>query len=76
MSLPLISSGVPTAALFAFLTSFNEVAIALFVTGPETMTLPRKMWDGIRNEINPTIAAASSLLLGFSWLVMLGAELL
>lgn len=76
VTLPLIRSGVLIAALFAFLTSFDDVVIALFVSGPETMTLPRKMWDGIRNEINPTIAAASSLLIAFSWLVMLGGEIL
>ncbi len=74
VTLPLIRSGVLIAALFAFLTSFDDVVVALFVTGPTTMTLPRKMWDGIRNEINPTIAAASSLLIAFSWLVMGGVE--
>jgi putative spermidine/putrescine transport system permease protein len=76
VTLPLIRSGVIIGALFAFLTSFDEVVIAIFVSGPTTMTLPRKMWDGIRYEINPTIAAASSLLIAFSWLVMLSSELL
>jgi putative spermidine/putrescine transport system permease protein len=76
VTLPLIRSGVIVGALFAFLTSFDEVVIAIFVSGPGTMTLPRKMWDGIRYELNPTIAAASSLLVAFSWLVMLGSELL
>jgi putative spermidine/putrescine transport system permease protein len=76
ITLPLIRAGVLVGGLFAFLTSFDEVVIAIFVSGPTTMTLPRKMWDGIRYEINPTIAAASSLLIGFSWLVMLTTELL
>jgi putative spermidine/putrescine transport system permease protein len=64
------------AALFGFLISFDEVVIAIFVTGPETMTLPRRIWDGIRFELNPTIAAVSTILIALSGLVMLLSELL
>jgi putative spermidine/putrescine transport system permease protein len=74
VTLPLIRSGILIAALFAFLTSFDDVVIALFITGPTTLTLPRRMWDGIRNEINPTIAAVSSLLIVFSWLILGSSE--
>jgi putative spermidine/putrescine transport system permease protein len=64
------------AALFGFLISFDEVVIAIFVTSAETMTLPRRIWDGIRFELNPTIAAVSTILIGLSTLVMLLSELL
>lgn len=74
VTLPMIRPGVIVAALFAFLISFDEVVIAIFVTGPETITLPRKMWDGIRFELNPTIAAVSTILIVFSCLFMLVSE--
>ena len=45
-------------ALFAFITSFDEVVVALFLSGPN-MTLPKKMFDNILMEIDPTIAAVS-----------------
>ena len=63
VTLPLIAPGVAVAFLFAFLTSFDEVVLAVFITVPETTTLPRKMWEGIRFELNPTIAAVSTLLI-------------
>ena len=76
VTLPLIAPGVAVAFLFSFLTSFDEVVLALFITGPETTTLPRKMWEGIRFELNPTIAAVSTLLIGVSWSVMVLVGLL
>jgi ABC-type spermidine/putrescine transport system permease subunit II len=76
ITLPLIGPAVGVAYLFCFLTSFDEVVLATFITGPETATLPRKMWDGIRFELNPTIAAVSTLLIGTSWALMLVVALL
>ena len=55
--LPLILPGVISGALFAFVTSFDEVVVALFVTGPAERTLPRQMFNGIRENISPVIAA-------------------
>ena len=63
---PLIAPGVIAGGLFAFITSFDEVVIVLFVGGPDQYTLPRQMWSGIRNEISPTILAAATLLVIFS----------
>lgn len=74
--LPLISPGIMVALLFSFLTSFDEVVLAVFITGPETTTLPRKMWEGIRFELNPTIAAVSTLLIVISSSLMLVATLI
>jgi ABC-type spermidine/putrescine transport system permease subunit II len=74
VTLPLILPGLVVAALFGFLISFDEVVIAIFVTSAETMTLPRRIWDGIRFELNPTIAAVSAMLIAFSALIMLVSE--
>lgn len=59
--LPLIRPGVLSGALLAFLTSFDELLISLFIGNPTIRTLPRRMWDGIRSEFDPTIAAASAV---------------
>ena len=73
---PLIAPGVISGGLFAFITSFDEVVIVLFVGGPEQYTLPRQMWSGIRNEISPTILAAATILVIFSILLLSTLELL
>lgn len=74
VTLPIISPGLIVAGLFTFLISFDEVVLSIFVSGPQTATLPRKMWEGIRFEINPTITAVSTLMLLFSAVVMLVCE--
>jgi putative spermidine/putrescine transport system permease protein len=74
--LPLIRPGVVAGALFAFVTSFDELIVALFVSGTTAVTLPRRMWEGIRFEIDPTIAAVSTILVAFSGALLLTAELL
>jgi putative spermidine/putrescine transport system permease protein len=73
---PLIAPGVISGGLFAFITSFDEVVIVLFVGGPEQYTLPRQMWSGIRNEISPTILAAATILVIFSILLLSTLEML
>ncbi|MCF1470189.1 ABC transporter permease [Agrobacterium vitis] len=62
VTLPLIFPGVVSGALLAFAVSFDEVIVALFMTGAEQRTLPVQMFSGIRDQINPTIMAAASLL--------------
>jgi putative spermidine/putrescine transport system permease protein len=74
--LPLILPGVVSGALFAFVTSFDEVVVALFLTGPGERTLPRQMFNGIRENISPVIAAAASLLILLSVLLLTVLELL
>jgi putative spermidine/putrescine transport system permease protein len=63
VTVPALAPGIAAGAVFAFLTSFDEVVIALFVSGSGTTTLPVQMWNGIRFEISPIVAAASTLLL-------------
>ncbi|NMM43104.1 ABC transporter permease [Rhodospirillaceae bacterium KN72] len=60
--LPQLKSGIAAGSLFAFLISLDEVIVAYFVTGPETETLPVKMYSAIRWEVSPVIAAVSTLL--------------
>lgn len=60
--IPLITPGVLGAAVFAFMTSFDEIVVALFLAGPEQRTLPLKMFEGVREQVNPTITAAATLL--------------
>lgn len=64
--LPQILPGVVSGAIFAFATSFDEVVVALFLTGAEQRTLPVQMFSGIRDQINPAIMAAAALLLTLS----------
>lgn len=61
VTLPLISRGVFTGAVFAFVTSLDEVVIALFLRSPTFQTLPVQMYTAVTVEVDPTIAAASSL---------------
>jgi putative spermidine/putrescine transport system permease protein len=74
VTLPLIAPGVISGALFAFATSFDEVVATLFLAGPEQATLPRQMFSGIRENLSPTIAAAATLLICFSVLLLLTLE--
>ncbi len=66
VTLPMIAPGIAAGAVFAFITSFDEVVIAIFLTGIDSATLPVQMWSGIRFEINPTVAAVSTILLAIS----------
>ena len=76
VTLPLIRPAVITAALFAFLASFDEVVIAIFLSGVRIKTLPKRMWDGIREEIDPTTAAVAALLVTLTVVLIILAEVL
>jgi putative spermidine/putrescine transport system permease protein len=60
---PLIKGGVIAAFIFAFLNSFEELTVALFIGGGLKVTLPRQMWDDITLQVTPTLAAASLIVL-------------
>jgi len=76
ITVPLILPGVISGALFAFITSFDEVVVVLFLAGFEQRTVPRQMWAGIREQISPTILAVATLLITFSVVLMTILELL
>jgi len=73
---PLIAPGVISGALFAFITSVDEIVIVFFIAGPEQKTVPLKMFSGIREEISPTILAVASILVGLSVLLLVSLELI
>lgn len=75
VTLPLIAPGVISGALFAFVFSFDEVVVALFISGPGQRTLPRQMFDGLRDNIDPSILAMSTLLVLVSIVLMGGGAL-
>ncbi len=74
--MPLILPGVISGALFAFITSFDEVVVVLFLAGFEQRTIPRQMWSGIREQISPTILAVATVLVFISIALLSVLELL
>ena len=76
ITVPLIRPGVISGALFAFVTSFDEVVIVIFLAGPGQRTIPRQMFSGLREQINPTILAVATLLILVSVLFLISLELL
>ena len=73
---PLIRPGVISGAMFAFVTSFDEVVLVLFLAGPGQRTIPRQMFSGLREQINPTILAVATLLILTSVIFLITIELL
>lgn len=73
---PLILPGILSGALFAFITSFDELIIALFVTSGLFRTLPKKMWDDIFLQVTPALAAVSTILIAVTVAVLVPAVLI
>lgn len=76
ITLPQIRGGVIAGFLFAFITSFDDLTVALFVTGGSTSTLPRQMWNDLLLQVNPTLAAVSTVILVFVTGFVIAAEML
>ena len=76
VTLPQIRFSVLTAALLSFLTSFDEVVMALFISGGDNATLTRAMFDALRDQIDPTIASISTIMICVSSGLMALAQLL
>ncbi|ATU95456.1 ABC transporter permease [Phyllobacterium zundukense] len=71
--LPIIAPGVAAGAVFAFAASFDEVIMVLFVAGPQQRTLPKQMFTGLREQLDPTIIAAAVLMILLTTFLMLAA---
>ena len=65
-----------TGALFAFVTSLDEVVVVIFLASEEQITLPRLIWSGIRQEITLTILAVATIMVTLSVLILISVELL
>lgn len=74
VTFPILGAGLLSSFLFAFVTSFDELTIALFVTGGLDSTLPKQFWDEVILSVSPTIAAVSSLLFVFIAVVIMAAD--
>lgn len=69
--LPLLRPAVLSGALLAFVHSWDELVIVLFVAGRRVFTLPRRMWDGINDALDPSLAAVAVLLIAVSATLLL-----
>ncbi len=76
VQMPLILPGVVSGGLFAFITSFDEVVVVLFVGSAGQKTLPWQMFTGLREQISPTILAAATVLIGISVVLLVTLEAL
>jgi len=76
VTLPSIKPGLISGALFAFVTSFDEVVITRFIAPTRFKTLPMLMFEGIKNEIQPTIAAVATMLIAVSALVLVATQIM
>jgi putative spermidine/putrescine transport system permease protein len=74
--LPNIRFGVLTAALLTFVLSWDEIGVTLFVTSVNAITLPRLMWMGVHDNIDPAIAAISVVLIVITTITLVGRMLL
>ncbi len=75
VTLPQIRFSVITAALLSFLTSFDEVVVAMFISGGDNTTLTRSMFNALRDQIDPTIASISTIMILFTTGLMVLAQL-
>lgn len=75
VTVPQIRFSIVSGALFAFITSFDEVVVSLFISGGETTTLTRRMFSALRDQIDPTIAAISTCLIVLSVVLLSAAQL-
>ena len=74
ITLPQIRFSVITSALLSFLTSFDEVIIALFISGGPNATITRRMFTALRDQIDPTIASISTILIAVSCTLLVLAQ--
>ncbi len=75
ITLPQIRFSVIAGALLAFLTSLAEVIVALFVSGGTNATITRRMFNALRDQIDPTIASISTLLIAISMCLLVAAQI-
>ena len=68
--LPMVKGGVATGAIFAFITSWDEVVVAIYLTDPTFKTLPVVMWNQLRERVDPSVAVVATLLFAVTSLVM------
>lgn len=76
ITLPIIFPGVASGGLFAFVTSFDEIVVTLFLAAPDQRTLPRQIFSGVREYVSPGIAAVATVLILLSVALLVTIQLL
>lgn len=76
VTFPMVRLGMMIGGIFAFSFSFDEIIIALFLTDAETFTLPKHLYDELRYQMKPTIAAASTLVITISFLLLMSIAMI
>ena len=71
VTLPIALKGVAAGFIFAFIMSFDEVTVTIFMTGPAYQTLPLRIYNYLSDQVDPTVAAVSSLLILLSLVLIL-----
>jgi putative spermidine/putrescine transport system permease protein len=74
--LPAVLPGLLSGAVFAFVYSFDELVVVLFITSRSIQTLPKRIWDGLQDRIDPTVASVSVILIAVTLLMLLADQLL
>jgi putative spermidine/putrescine transport system permease protein len=74
VTLPNILPGIVGGAVFSFISSFDEVVVAVFLAGYATKTLPVKIWESIRLEFTPTVAVAATAMIALAVLLFIVAQ--
>ena len=72
VTLPSIAPGIMAGALFAFLTSWDEVVVSIFMANADLQTLPVRVWAALRLDLSPAVAAVATLLLAVSLAILAG----
>lgn len=76
VTLPLIAPGIISGAIFAFVTSFDEIVVAIFLTGPYFTTIPVRMFTAVSRELDPTISAVSTIILSITTILLLVVQVI
>ena len=74
--LPVIRPGILAGAIFAFILSWDEIVVTLFISKFDVFTLPRRLWNGMRENTDPTVAAAAVVLICITLVVLVVFALL
>ncbi|MCO5083130.1 MAG: ABC transporter permease [Rhizobiaceae bacterium] len=74
--LPIITPGIISGAIFAFLTSFDEIVLVLFLGSPSVRTLPQELFSGIREQMSPSVAVIANTLIVFATAAIVAVEIL
>lgn len=74
VTFPILKPAVFSGAMFAFATSFDEIVVTQFISGIKVATLPKRMWDGLRQQLDPTITAIAAIMIIGITLIMIMAN--